>query len=336
MSTAEIDVYKEWLGIPEGERPPDHYQLLRLVQFEDAPEKVRANYKKLNAHVRKYATGQYSVRSQDLLNELARAMLCLTDAERKKEYDESLGREFEETTAGGRKPMEAVLVEQKHISSSQLKEARDHAERSGLSLRDSLVQLKMVDAVVAAQALSQELGIPYVDLADMLPDDDVLDMVPRSLAKQQSLLPLFEDNGVVLVACIDQFSHEVEEELRLRFEMPVRVVLASPHSINQAISKHYAPGLRKEPAAAVKKTSGNQKAAAAQRPVRKSGPATEEEIKEKRSIGIIILNASFLVSYLLDNFVVTPGIFFDAYTFLIFLTIPPITGFLVWQNFWKR
>ena len=33
MSTAEIDVYKEWLGIPEGDRPPDHYQLLRLVQF---------------------------------------------------------------------------------------------------------------------------------------------------------------------------------------------------------------------------------------------------------------------------------------------------------------
>ncbi len=48
-----IDVYKEWLGIPEGQRPPDHYQLLRLVQFEDDTEKVRKNYKKLNAHVRK-------------------------------------------------------------------------------------------------------------------------------------------------------------------------------------------------------------------------------------------------------------------------------------------
>lgn len=335
MSTAEIDVYKEWLGIPEGERPPDHYQLLRLVQFEDSPDKVRANYKKLNAHVRKYATGQYSVRSQDLLNELARAMLCLTDVERKKEYDESLGREFEETTAGGRKPMEAVLVEQKHVSQSQVKEARQHAERSGLSLRDSLVQLKMVDAVVAAQALAQELGIPFVDLADMLPDDDVLDMVPRALAKQQSLLPLFEDNGVVLVACVDQFSHEVEDELRLRFEVPVRVVLASPHSINQAISKYYAAGLRKEPAATLKKTAGNQKAAPAAKAARK-GPMTEEERAEQKKVGFIILNASFLACYLLDSFVVTPNIFFDMYTFLLYLTIPPITGFVVWQTFWKR
>ena len=30
-----LDVYKEWLGIPQGDRPPDHYALLRVVKFED-------------------------------------------------------------------------------------------------------------------------------------------------------------------------------------------------------------------------------------------------------------------------------------------------------------
>ena len=89
-----MDFYKEWLGIPDGPRPPDHYELLRLKQFDDDTAKVRANYKKLNAHVRKYATGQYSVPSQELLNEIAKAMLCLTDPERKRDYDESLGRVF--------------------------------------------------------------------------------------------------------------------------------------------------------------------------------------------------------------------------------------------------
>lgn len=46
---SDIDVYKEWLGIPADVRPPDHYTLLRLVMFEDDAEKVRANYRKLNA-----------------------------------------------------------------------------------------------------------------------------------------------------------------------------------------------------------------------------------------------------------------------------------------------
>lgn len=36
-----LDVYKDWLGIPDGPRPPDHYTLLRLVQFEDNTEKIR-------------------------------------------------------------------------------------------------------------------------------------------------------------------------------------------------------------------------------------------------------------------------------------------------------
>ncbi|MEZ6148408.1 MAG: hypothetical protein R3B91_23860 [Planctomycetaceae bacterium] len=60
-----IDVYKDWLGIPESvERPPDHYQLLRVAQFDDNIDRIESNYKKLNNHVRKYATGKYSNESQ--------------------------------------------------------------------------------------------------------------------------------------------------------------------------------------------------------------------------------------------------------------------------------
>src|ERR1700704_4771441 len=138
-----LDVYKDWLGIKEGPRPPGHYDLLRLVSFEDDLDKVRANYKKLNAHVRKYASGQYSVRSQELLNELAKAMLCLTDPERKREYDESLGRVFEEEAGGARPTLGKVLVSRGVISRDQLKEAENFAEARGLSMRDAVVQMKL-------------------------------------------------------------------------------------------------------------------------------------------------------------------------------------------------
>lgn len=42
-----LDVYTDWLGIPDGPRPPDHYQLLRLVKFEDDLDKINKFYKKL-------------------------------------------------------------------------------------------------------------------------------------------------------------------------------------------------------------------------------------------------------------------------------------------------
>ncbi len=198
-----LDVYKDWLGIPEGESPPNLYQLLRLVQFEDDDSKIRKHYAKLNAHVRKYASGQYATESQDLLNELAKAMLCLTDPERKREYDESQGRESETPAGdGGRKSLEQVLVDQGDISAAQAEEAASFAEARGLSLRDAVVQMKLVDAEAAAQALAVELGRPFVDLNEMFPDDSVLDRVPRSVVKRNVVLPLFVDDDCLLIACV--------------------------------------------------------------------------------------------------------------------------------------
>lgn len=340
-----LDVYKDWLGIPEGPRPPDHYQLLRLVEFEDSVDKIRANYKKLNGHVRRYATGQYLEESQALLNELAKAMLCLTDLERKREYDTSLGREFEDEETGPQ-TMDQILLSQGHVSLDQVKEARDHAERTGLELRDSFVQLKMVEPDIAAQALAQELGVPYVDLADMLPDDEVLDKVPKKTVRQNSILPLFIDQGVLLAACTHMLDHELEEELRLRFGVPVRSVLASPHAINQAIARYYAPGVRNESATdgsgekekvGDKSKKGEKKEAPVEKPKpKRRGVRSAEEIKQDRLTGVVIINFSFFIAYLLDSFVITPNVFFDTWTFVLFSVIPGIAALVAWQMFFKR
>lgn len=351
-----LDVYQDWLGIPEGPRPPDHYALLRLIPFEDDSEKVRKNYKKLNGHVRKYATGQYSVQSQDLLNELAKAMLCLTDLTRKKEYDRSLGREFEEEkTASGRPRMENLLIKEGHISDSQLQEARNFAEKAGIELRDALVQLKLVEPSVAAQALANELGIPYVDLADLHPDDEVLDRVPKALVKQNSIFPLFVDDGYLLVACTHLIELDLEEELRLRIGVPLRSVLADPKAITQAISKHYAPGARNEiseplvgsPGAATKGTAGtpakgkDKPAAKKEKP--KLANLTPEERKERdrqrKQIALIMVCWSFVAAWLLDTYVVDPSTNLadlDWKSIALYLVIPGVVGFYAWSTINKR
>ena len=127
MPKADIDVYKDWLGITEKARPLNHYQLLRLKQFEDDAGKVRDNYRKMNAHVRKYAAGEYGPLSQKLLNELAKAMLCLTDARRKAEYDITLGRTAP-AVEGARQTFEQMLLARKVVDSAQLGKARNFAQ----------------------------------------------------------------------------------------------------------------------------------------------------------------------------------------------------------------
>ena len=294
MSTpaTDLNVYRDWLGIPDAdlpaEGPPDHYALLRLVKFEDDEEKVRGNYKKLNAHVRTYATGQYGPQSQELLNELAKAMLCLTDPERKREYDETHGRVIEEKDILGRMPLGQWLVRKKVISRDQLKEAEAFAEARGLSLRDAVVQMKLVKPTVAARELSQELGLSYVDLAETVPDDSVLDKLPRSTVKHYSVLPLFVDDDVLLVACIDEPPHDLEDELRLRYSVPTRWVITAPLAMNQAIAKYYAPGSR-ESAAEIDtvKKSGKSKSKKAGGPTWEQLSDTEKHERRQKA-GLII------------------------------------------------
>jgi len=305
-----MDVYLDWLGIPEGPRPPDHYELLRCVRFEDDTEKIRAFYKKLNAHVRKYATGQYSERSQTLLNEMAKAMLCLTDPERKREYDEGLGREFEQQRDEfGRLPFLDVLVKQQRISRDQKKEVDDYARRTGLTDRDAVVQLKFAGPEHAAQALALQLGYSYVDLDDMLPEDAILDAVPKSLVRKHTFLPLFIDDGRLLVAFVDQPGHELEEELQLRYGVPVRTVITTPRAVNQAIAKHYAPGARNEAAELIPDKSGKKSAAKSSAGGTKTkakarGPKLPfehlppEEQQHRKQIGYIALCWSVIVGML--------------------------------------
>ena len=296
---SEIDVYKDWLGIPEGTRPPDHYTLLRLVQFEDDMEKVRGNYRKLNAHVRKYSSGQYLIQSQELLNEMAKAMLCLTDPDGKHEYDLSLGRAPSATIDEEPKTILEYLVSKGLVKRSQVSEIEHFAEARGLNLRDAVVQMKLVEPVEATRALAVERRLPFVDLEDMLPEDSVLDLFPRRVVKKHSCLPLFEDRGRLLVACIDEPSPALEDEIRMRSGFPMRAVLAVPRSVNQAIAKYYAPGMRDEattqdePEAKSSAKGGKAPKAKSEKskaePKGKSAPLSDDERKQRMQLSLIAI-----------------------------------------------
>ncbi len=179
---------------------------------------------------------------------MAKAMLCLTDPDGKREYDLSLGRD--PADGGDDEPATTLeyLVSKSLIKRSQVSEIEHFAEARGLNHRDAVIQMKLVEPVEATRALAVELRLPYVDLDDMLPEDSVLDKVPRRVIKKHTCLPLFEDRDRILVACVDEPSPALEDEIRLRFGIPMRAVLAVPRAVNQAIAKYYAPGVREEAA----------------------------------------------------------------------------------------
>ena len=265
----ELDVYREWLQIADTERPLNHYQLLRLKRFEDDVAKIRSHYRKMNAHVRKYATGDFAAESQELLNELAKAMLCLTDSSRKQQYDESLGR----AAAGAKRKrtVEEILAGRGLIKPEQLAKAKKFADAVGVEMRDALVQQRIATADVVTQAYAESLGLPYVELSDIGVDEAMVPRIPTALARQHSCAPVMVDDGQLLMASPTPLSPEVEEELRLRLQLPVRSVLCTPADIHSVIERYYSR--QAAHAEALRMAEEHAKAAAKAKEAKEAEPA---------------------------------------------------------------
>jgi len=85
-----FDAYHKWLGIPPEEQPPDHYRLLGIRRFESDPEVIAAAADRQMVHLRTFQAGPQAEACQRLLNEVARARVCLLDPEKKSAYDAEL------------------------------------------------------------------------------------------------------------------------------------------------------------------------------------------------------------------------------------------------------
>jgi hypothetical protein len=305
----EIDVYAKWLDVKETNRPLTHYQLLRLKQFEDDPAKVRDHYRKMNAHVRRFQTGDYAKQSQDLLNELARAMLCLTDSKRKAEYDVTLGRKT--TQPGRQRSLEEILLARGIVDAPKLEKARKFSTAVGVDLQDAIVQSQLAPADGVMSAFAESIGLPFVELGEMILDGDLLKKMPATLARKHSCVPVMMDDGQVMVAAPHVLDPEVEEELRIRMGNIVRLVLCTPQGVNGVINQHFtkeqaaaeqaAGGAAKvgaKPAAAAKAKGGAKSALAAKAADAKSDPEPEAKVvsaADKEFAAKVALGAGFVV-----------------------------------------
>ncbi len=233
----KTDPYRDWLRIESEDRPLDYYALLGLPRFTDDRDAIDQKFRNRSREVKRYALGPYSRLVQDLLDELAQAMVCLTHADRKAEYDESLGRQVHERPARWIRSFEQVLLDWRAVSPEQLDRAKALAQGLGVSLREIVCRSGMVSQELAARATAQAQWLPYLDLSELSPRPDLLKAVPNDLLRKYQVFPVTCELGVVVVACADPSNLAFEEPLRLAVGMPIRLAVASPLALHTAIDR---------------------------------------------------------------------------------------------------
>ncbi|MBR0226479.1 MAG: hypothetical protein IJL92_10515 [Thermoguttaceae bacterium] len=297
---AKIDVYKDWLKIEATNRPLNYYQLLKFNNFVDDPKLIRERYRQLNAYVRKFATGDYIEESQALLNELAKAMLCLTDAERKAEYDHSLGRKVkgkEETDSYGRRTLETILRDDGIASPDQIKKAKNYADALGVDLHEALMQQKIAEPEKIMLAYAESIGVPFVSLDDVPVDEYYAPQINPVTARQNSFVPIMSDMGKLIVASPKPLSIDVEDELRMLFETQVSYAICTPQQVNAAIAKYYP---RDAVQKIVKRTSEDEKSDVVEKKskqkVAKAGKVYTKAAKKNRvKLALVCFNFGFML-----------------------------------------
>jgi type IV pilus assembly protein PilB len=132
-----------------------------------------------------------------------------------------------------------LLLQEKLLSADQLKSALDYQKKHNVSIGTALVSLEIISEEEMAQALSRQLGYPYIDLNQFEVFPDVIELIPAEIAKKHAIMPIHRIRSFLTLAMVDPTDLDVIEDVRFRTGLSIQPVIASESGILNAINKYY-------------------------------------------------------------------------------------------------
>ncbi len=140
------------------------------------------------------------------------------------------------TTMGS---FEDILLRQGIVSADQLAEAKQLAKNTRVSIQDALVRLGYATGDEVMRAMARAHGLDYVNLTEVVIPPSVVELVPESVARENAILPMAEEDGAIKVIVSDPLDYDTQEKLRFILNREVRIALAPREMILEAINRHY-------------------------------------------------------------------------------------------------
>jgi type II secretory ATPase GspE/PulE/Tfp pilus assembly ATPase PilB-like protein len=131
-----------------------------------------------------------------------------------------------------------TLVNAGLLTMEQLASVRESAA-DGTAVASILQDRGLVTAADVGSALEDELGVPRVDLSSYAPDQDALELVSASLAREHRMLPLFEIDGTLTVAVGDPMDVLRLDGVARELALELDPVLTDPTALLGAIVQYY-------------------------------------------------------------------------------------------------
>jgi general secretion pathway protein E/type IV pilus assembly protein PilB len=133
-----------------------------------------------------------------------------------------------------------ILLLQNVVTREQVQLARQHA--NGKRLDRQVIEMGLASEEQVLQALAAELGMRYIELADVTVDRNLLQRFPAREIFRHTLFPLSRRNGSVVVATSDPFDLEALDEVSSISGFRLEPVLARHDDISRLIKEQLGVG----------------------------------------------------------------------------------------------
>jgi type IV pilus assembly protein PilB len=132
-----------------------------------------------------------------------------------------------------------LLLSRGVISLDQLKEAKSTSKKEDITIGQALVNSGYASSEEVTQALAEFYRFEYVDLSTIRIPDHVIQLVPESVARENKIIPVSDEDGTIKVLVTDPFDIETIEKLRFILNRKVETALAPQEQIIEAINRYY-------------------------------------------------------------------------------------------------
>lgn len=132
----------------------------------------------------------------------------------------------------------SLLIDEGLVTESVLKDAEAKATSSNQPLFAILTEQHIVDDEMLTHAIAQVSGVPYVNLANSIIDQNVLALLPEDVAERFMAVPLAEVQNRLAVAMIDANNVQAVDYLANRIERPLKVFMASEAGVRHVLDQY--------------------------------------------------------------------------------------------------
>ena len=132
-----------------------------------------------------------------------------------------------------------TLTEMGVVTDEERALAEDEAMSSGEGVVDTLITKGVLMTIQVSQAKAAQFGAEFVEIAEQTIEDDVISSVPRSVAHQYKVVPLYHDDLSVTVAMSDPSDLDAIDALGQALNKEVKISVADEDEIEDALKQYY-------------------------------------------------------------------------------------------------